>query len=98
MSSEDEAPESSRAVRNALGRSELEYTTIERMQITTRITHNNRAETSVRQPPAGDPELWGFYNRVIREALLKLPGADGVPFAGVGQTHDVTWDGICRPF
>lgn len=95
----DQAPVSSRHVRLKLHNlANIPEATVERMEITTRITRDDRAETTVRMPRQPMPAVWDRWHNEILQALRYLEGADqGIPFAGVGQTFEVVWDGICRP-
>ena len=95
----DQAPVSSRHVRIKLHNlAFIPEAVIERMEIWTEITKNDRALTTVRMPAHPDRQTWDYWYREIVRALCYLEGADsGTPFAGVSQTFAVEWAGICRP-
>jgi hypothetical protein len=98
----DQAPVSSQHVRIKLNNlANIPERVIGKMQIVTRVDRNDRASTTVHMPQEATSipsDEWQLWWKEIHQALLYLEGADsGIPFAGVSQTFEVTWDGICRP-
>lgn len=99
MSSLDEAPVSSHHVRVKLLRlADLPERKVSSMEIVTKVNQHDRAVTTVRLPRDLNSLDWQLWYDQILQALRYLDGADsGIPFAGVTQEFDVTWDGVCRP-
>jgi hypothetical protein len=94
----DAAPVSSRHVRiklhNLAGIPERE---LDRIEITSRITKNDRAETTIERPKTthfAEQKRWD--NEMLR-ALRHLEGAESGVVMTMGRTFTVEWDGICRP-
>jgi len=95
----NEAPISNRHAERRISRVDLlDDETFIRMSITTVIDHNDRVRTTVSRPVMRNANDQNTVDRAVEAALRRLPGADaGIPFAGVSQTWEVTWDGIRRP-
>lgn len=95
----DDYPLSTRHVERVLARAELiTDDAYDRMTISTRTDTRHRAVTTVSRPVLRDANDQTEADRAVVAALRKLPGAEqGIPFAGVSQTWEVTWDGILRP-
>jgi len=99
----DEAPLSSKYVRRMLTRHVTSDAAIDRMEVTTTVRQASdgirfRAVTTVTQPRMRNEYEWNALYLEVEEAFKRLPGYIGRhSFAGVSQTYEVEWDGICRP-
>lgn len=95
----DHAPRSTRHVERFIGKVGLIPDDVYmRMRIETVVTYDDRARTTVSRPVMRNAIDQDPVDRAVEAQLRKLPGADpGIPFAGVSQTWEVTWDGIRRP-
>lgn len=103
MAMNDEAPKSSRHVRHALYRTEIDPNVIDHLDIVTIVDHKGRAVTILQRPQSRNPimiagvteqERW---DAEVRRVLNELPGSTGCSLAGVSQTYEATWTGVCRP-
>lgn len=94
----DQAPVSSRHVRLKLQNlADIPERVIERMEIATEITKNDRARTTVERPRTTNPTEHAQWDKEIQQALHYLEGAENTIQLTMGRTFTIEWDGICRP-
>lgn len=92
----DQAPISSQHVRHTLIRAKLPGEICDRLEISTKVTPNRRAETTVQRPRvvhAQQAEFDAEFQRVLRS----LPDAESSIIMTMGRTFTVEWAGICAP-
>jgi hypothetical protein len=99
----DEAPRSSKHVLRLLNRHITSDAAVDRMEVTTTVRQASdgirfRAVTTVTRPKMRNEAEYAELDREVAVAFKSLPGCDGTySLAGVSQTYEVEWDGICRP-
>lgn len=94
----DQAPVSSRHVRIKLhSLANVPEQMLETIDITTEITKNDRARTTVQRPKTSRSDLQYRWDYEMKQALLHLEGAVGLLQITMGRTFTIEWDGICRP-
>lgn len=89
---------SSRHVRNKLIRlADVPERELMALSIVTRITKDDRAETTISRPRVSRMDQQSYWDREVRLALNQLEGAANVQRWTMGRTITIEWDGICRP-
>jgi hypothetical protein len=94
----EQAPVSSRHVRIKLHNLvNIPEAIIDRLEIVTHITRNDRAETIVQRPGTVRLDEQQQWDKEMLAALRYLEGQSGGIAMSMGRTFTVEWDGICRP-
>lgn len=92
----DQAPESTRYFQRHLLRTELPERYVRAMAMTTRITSDYKAETTVDRPWMAEVNH-ALWDEQMAKMFNRLPGYAGNYAITMGRRFTVEWDGIRAP-
>lgn len=93
----DEAPESTKYLRKALGwHRELADIDLDRIEITTKVDSKRRAVSTLTRPVVHFTEQH-MVDKAFADAFGELPGFADSYAITMGRTFEVEWDGVRAP-